>query len=281
MVEKLRHIPRSIKKSLVEEAGRKCANPGCSQSKTHIHHIRHWAVYKAHDKSHMIAVCPTCHNAIHHGELKIDDDTLYRWKKIQRGDPDIIRDQFYIEPSKDIALLAGEIRLISRNAGMTIFQLSSGNLLKFRILDSDTLLISSQLSNLRGEKLLKIEENYVAVPAHRDIKFVRRPGKIQVEMPSKPEYISSWTVEKMRLLEPDYGINNRVTALDIEVLNPGLARIMGIWHLDSDMSVIITAKAINFVEKLRAIPVCMCGDGVNGALITDGPITQSLFNIRR
>ena len=51
-------IPKTQKKQLIEEAGGKCANPGCSHWRTHIHHIKHWQVYKAHDTNHMIAVCP-------------------------------------------------------------------------------------------------------------------------------------------------------------------------------------------------------------------------------
>lgn len=36
------------------------------------------------DQDHMIAICPTCHDAVHHGPLEITDDTIYSWKSIKR-----------------------------------------------------------------------------------------------------------------------------------------------------------------------------------------------------
>jgi hypothetical protein len=62
-------VTEEVKNRLRTEARGKCANPGCSNVRAHIHHIREWAVYKTHDDQHMIAVCPACHDAIHHGAL--------------------------------------------------------------------------------------------------------------------------------------------------------------------------------------------------------------------
>ncbi|MCZ2108872.1 MAG: HNH endonuclease [Dehalococcoidia bacterium] len=77
-------VPNQLKKRLRATAGGKCANPGCSALRTHLHHIREWAAYAAHDESQMIAVCPACHDAVHHGSLTISDDTLFRWKHLRR-----------------------------------------------------------------------------------------------------------------------------------------------------------------------------------------------------
>lgn len=70
----------------------KCANPRCNNYRTHIYHIKEWSVYKTHDSEHMIAVCLSCHDGIHYRKLKIDDETIYRWKSIKKGS--VNRDQF-------------------------------------------------------------------------------------------------------------------------------------------------------------------------------------------
>lgn len=85
MATKRNKVPPAVKRQLIQEAGGKCANPGCSRQYEHLHHIEHWAVYKTHDRKHMIAVCSSCHHQIHHGRLRISDDTLYEWKGITRS----------------------------------------------------------------------------------------------------------------------------------------------------------------------------------------------------
>ena len=93
-----------LKRRLVQEAGGKCANPGCSHWRTHIHHIKHWHVYKAHNANHMIAVCPSCHDEIHHGG-GISDELLYEWKNIPRDHHADIAAHLYVEPSTEIRVL--------------------------------------------------------------------------------------------------------------------------------------------------------------------------------
>src|SRR6202000_2926571 len=89
-------VPIEIRRRLIEEAGGKCANPGCASFRTHLHHIDEWAVYETHDGDDMIAICPTCHDAVHNGPLAIDDATLRRWKEIDRQP--VRRDLIYVEP---------------------------------------------------------------------------------------------------------------------------------------------------------------------------------------
>ena len=95
-------VPKALKESLVKEAGGKCANPGCSNYRTHLHHINEWAIYETHDGEAMIAVCPSCHDAIHQGPLEVSDQTIKGWKAIQRPfGPN--RDHVYVEPGGDPA----------------------------------------------------------------------------------------------------------------------------------------------------------------------------------
>ena len=50
-----RNVPKPLKAQLIKDAGDKCANPGCSNWRVYLHHIKHWAVYKTHDGEHMIS----------------------------------------------------------------------------------------------------------------------------------------------------------------------------------------------------------------------------------
>src|SRR5436190_22824634 len=104
-------VRADVRRRLVDEAGGKCANPGCPTPRTHLHHIAEWAVYQAHDEEEMIAVCPTCHDAIHDGQLEIDDDTIYAWKAIERP-KSTRRDHVYVEPGESPTLAIGTMSLV-------------------------------------------------------------------------------------------------------------------------------------------------------------------------
>lgn len=67
-------VPKNIKMDLIKKAGMKCANPGCSNYRVHIHHIKQWAIYQSNDEKDMIAICPVCHDVAHNGDLIIDDE---------------------------------------------------------------------------------------------------------------------------------------------------------------------------------------------------------------
>src|SRR5471032_2843818 len=98
MAKQQRKITPALKRQLIEQAGGKCANPGCSNWRVHIHHIKHWAVYKVHNAGDMIAVCPSCHDSIHYGRLAIPDEVLYHWKGIAR--PAVPESaHIYVEPA--------------------------------------------------------------------------------------------------------------------------------------------------------------------------------------
>lgn len=129
MAKKRTAIPPKIKEQLRIEAGNKCANPGCNILRTHIHHIEHWAVYGNHDDKQMIAVCPSCHDAIHHGKIPLTDETIYNWKKIDYS-TEFIRDHLYITPNTTSKILFGSIS-IEIPQETIIFQLSPNNQLRF------------------------------------------------------------------------------------------------------------------------------------------------------
>src|SRR5206468_1231026 len=144
-----------------EEAGGKCANPGCDAYRIHIHHIQEWHAYRAHDQEHMIAICPNCHDAVHRGALRIEDETLYRWKEILRETEVPRREVLFIEsgppPPK---LLLGDITVYG-DSGLIIFDLAPGRRLGFRVEDSGVQLVGLVVTSLDDQVLLRVIDNRV------------------------------------------------------------------------------------------------------------------------
>ena len=66
----------------------------------------------------MVAVCPTCHDAIHYGSIEIDDATVRRWKGIERTPTE--RDHLYVEPAEAPKLLLGTLAFMGTDSGVMV-----------------------------------------------------------------------------------------------------------------------------------------------------------------
>lgn len=277
MADQQRKIKPTLKRQLVAEAGGKCANPGCSNWRSHIHHIKHWAVYKCHNAADMIAICPSCHDSAHHGSLKISDDVLYLWKGVERHSlPDTAH--LYIEPAREVKLLTGTIAISTTNPEAVVFELSNSNRLKFRVLDGDLLQVSARIRNRSGTEVLRVVENHVRVVRDKKIDFEFRAGRARITVPSSEEYIPKWAIEQMHVEYPNFGANGRLLALDLEVLKPGLLRVQGFWPSESS-AVVISREALSFCQPVAQRPLSLVGEGEGSVLMFAGPVTSALFGL--
>lgn len=274
MINRKRKIPSVIKRLLVDKAGGKCANPGCTNWRSHIHHIRHWAVYKTHDCAHMIAICPSCHDAVHHGTLEITDDTLYRWKRIPRSSPPETT-HIFIEPAAELRLLTGTIAFATTSDQAAIFELSNKNQLSFRVLDGDILLVTSRIVDNSGSEVLRIVDNHVRVSRGSEITFDFHAGHARVTVPATENFIPMWLVTQMRRLDPQFAADQRIIAVEVEVLKPGLIRVAGCWSAD-DRAIVITRDALVFCDRDKhATPII--GAGEDSLIKWQGPIHNAIF----
>jgi SEC-C motif/HNH endonuclease len=270
-------VGAALKDQLVQEAGEKCANPGCANYRTHLHHIHEWAVYQTHDGKHMIALCPACHDAVHNGPLVIDDDTIYRWKGIKR-DAGPRRDHVYVEPGGPPKLLLGTIA-VTGDDGVVVFELGETNTLSFRVEDEDLLMLNLGVTDTAGRELLRVTDNHVRQIRPEAITYERVPGHLRVTAKLSPEIVPTWAVDRLRELEPDYGNDDSVVLLDLEVLEPGLVRVQGIWARGDDRVVIVTEQALSFLSPWRPLPISLVGEGVDSLLKYTGPLSTALFRI--
>jgi hypothetical protein len=270
-------VSNQLKKKLRREAGDKCANPGCAATRTHLHHIREWAAYRTHDGRHMIAVCPTCHDAIHHGALPITDETVYAWKTIPRGGDEVRRGHLYVEPGARPKILLGSVA-ITGPEGVTAFQFGASQELSFRTSGADLLLLSLRLVDLAGEEILLIRDGHVVHKRRPGIEYAAVPGRIQVTAPADDSYVPEWALSQIRSSEPDFGRDGRITVAELEVMEPNLVRVEGVW-MDDNTGVIITPVGASFLRKGEPRPLTLVGEGKNSTIDWRGPLTCALFDL--
>jgi len=237
-----------------------------------------WAVYKAHDAEHMIAVCPSCHDEIHHGSLSLSDETLYRWKQIDRVNkrPDA---SIFVESALRNKLLAGTICLESNNAAQTVFKFSNGNALSFKVLDGDLLRLDLTVRSLSGREIVRVVDNVVRSSYDKIVSFEYRAGKASLLIDDSREFVPEWLVPKMRKHEPEYATGGKILAVDLEVIRPGLVRVQGCWP-DNDKAVVITERAISFCSAGLERPVSIAGGGETTTLLFDGAVTRDMFGFQ-
>lgn len=272
------NVPPATKAALRAQAGGKCANPGCPVARTHLHHIREWAVYESHDDEHMIAVCPTCHDAIHLGELPVDDQTLYRWKSITRTDA-ARRGHLYVEPSREAKLLLGSIS-VTGDAGLVVFELSERNRLSFALQDGEIVLLSLTVTDVRGREVVRLVDGHVKVAADSGVEYEHVPGHHRITAPHKPLYLPRWVLSRVRGNEPGFDPSDGVVLLDLEVIAPGIVKVEGVWiEGRKGHGVVVTAAGLHFVlrdpTQLRSLN--FVGERLGTTLHYTGPITSALF----
>lgn len=71
-------IPTKLKRSVLVEAGHRCAIPTCRQIPVELAHITPWSKVKEHTYENLIALCPTCHTRFDRGE--IDKISIQQYK---------------------------------------------------------------------------------------------------------------------------------------------------------------------------------------------------------
>ncbi len=223
----------------------------------------------------MVAVCPTCHDAVHHGPLVIDDETVHRWKRLVRAKPP--RDHVYVEPGESAKLLLGTIA-ITGQSGVRAFELGPSTRLSFRLADLDVMLLNLAIATTAGDEVLRVVDSHVRHQADDPVVYERIPGHVRVTAPVSDDFMPGWALRQLRAHEPDFASNGMLTLLDVEVLEPGLVRVQGIWNARKRV-VAITTSVLAFLDPNRPQPVSLAGAGADSVLFYTGPITTSLFGV--
>jgi hypothetical protein len=220
----------------------------------------------------MIAVCPSCHDAIHYGKLRISDEDLYTWKNLSRPKrPDVAH--VSVDPAGKLDLVLGSISLSSANSEQMIFSLANGSFLKIRLLDREWLQVSTRLMSTAGVEVLRVIENNVRVNRAEGVDFDFRPGMARIEVPNTVDYLPRWVIEQVRHRYTTFGANERLTALEIKVVGPGRVSLQGFWASPEGV-VVAYRDGLNFCSPSRELPSTLLGEG---ALIYAGDPRLPMF----
>jgi hypothetical protein len=220
----------------------------------------------------MIAVCDACHDAIHRGDMRIMDDDLYRWKAVptRAKVPHV-----YVEPSDDPAFLLGTVSVHGTgNQGVVVFELSRSQRLEFALVDGDIVLLNLGIHPHKHKPLLKVVDGYVKLlDANLDYKVV--PGHLCVAGSLMSTWVPQWARELLIDKDPLIGIAG-LPLLDLQVEEPGLVRVQGVW-IDEDVGFVITEQALWVLERGPRLATGIVGDGKESALYVVGPVGKALI----
>jgi hypothetical protein len=222
----------------------------------------------------MIALCPTCHDAVHHGQFEIPDETLRAWKRLnRRSDP--VRDHLYIEPRTSPAIVLGTIDIRSKRDTI-VLQLTESLRLSFRIIDNALLFLEARVQDVSGREVISIRENHVTFPHRDDVLYEFVPGHFKLTTSDPFQFLAPWAVTQLRAHEPDFGVP-RTTILSVVVEAPGRVRVEGIWA-EYAKAIVVTNSAISFLNPGRPRPISFVGaGGGKTTFLWDGPITEAIF----
>lgn len=272
-------VPKKIRQQLVAEAGNKCANPGCSSWRTHLHHIDQWHIYRTHNADAMIAICPTCHDHVHFGgRLTIDDDTLRRWKTIPASGA-LSEALLYVMPvtSGPVRVLLGSIAVQTTGNQLTLFRFGNGSTLSMQVLKQRHFRVSASLLDAADIEVVEVLENHVTVLPNSDTEFNSRPGRILVTAPNTDRHLPSWMRNQLAKVAPSLNTAPRVTMLDLHVVEPGLVDVRGIW-LGGDCGIAVLQNGVNACkESAGSLPISLVGKGKDTRFVTAGPAEVPLL----
>lgn len=235
MARPRKNIPQASKARIIEACGHKCANPGCHTRRVEIHHIREWAIWETNDEQHLIALCPTCHDAAHHGSLKLDDAMLYHWKTLPRAKP--MRDVFQIETGPQPIFFVADSAVCTRSAVANVIDFTETSRVIFRIDEDDFFLVNLSISTPGGDPLLQVKDNRVLHSPGEFLHYQSRPGRIQVSTTDVERCVPKWLREQVARFDHSHAWNGApagtdhfsppFTLLDIEVVAPSQVRMRG------------------------------------------------------
>jgi hypothetical protein len=138
--------------------------------------------------------------------------------------------------------------------------------------------LNVSVSTTAGDELIRVVNGHVRHEATEPVRYERVQGHVRLSAPATGEYMPLWALDQMRIHEPAFGADGRLRLLEIEVLEPGLVRVQGVWTAQQH-AVAITDTSLAFLGHGRERPLSFMGEGADSVLHFDGPITTALFRV--
>jgi hypothetical protein len=112
-------VPAEVERSVLVEAGHRCAIPTCRQTPVEIAHVEPFAQVRKHEFPNLIALCPTCHARYDRGEIDRKAMRQYkanlgllasRYGEVERR----VIEYFAENPNESVVHLPGGMQILVR-----------------------------------------------------------------------------------------------------------------------------------------------------------------------
>lgn len=137
------------------------------------------------------------------------------------------------------------------------------------------MLLDLEIQANDGHDVIRLSKGHIRI-VDGSVNVQQRAGHLKISSRLDERYLPGWVLDRVRRQEPDFGEDGRITLLEIEVLEPGLVRVEGIW-VHGSRAVVITKQRLAFVWPDLHEPVSMVGEGRGSVLMYMGPISGALF----
>lgn len=220
-------MPTDVKRELLSETGGACANPGCPRKRTQLHHIDDWAVFATHNAARMIALCPSCHDEIHHGTMTVSDADLLRWKTLPRSGEAAAH--FFVKPqtadSEHAAFVVIGNQPVSGYEAVSAFTLGNQHLEIDLLKDQSTFVVAFRLDDLDGARAIWADRSHVFWDPSL-VTVDSRTGKLHVWGDSE-RFWPAWYRDFLK--SRGHPVAERVPLEEFEISAPGEFRVSGVW----------------------------------------------------
>ena len=136
--------------------------------------------------------------------------------------------------------------------------------------------MNARLQDTVGEEIVRIVDNSVRYKRASEIFADYRPGRFRLTAPANDRYLPQWLLSQMRAKEGDFAEDGRISILDVEVLQPGIVRLVGCW-VEDRRAVVITQGALYLTSMDAEEALCIFGEGLRTTLVFTGSLDSAFF----
>jgi hypothetical protein len=125
------------------------------------------------------------------------------------------------------------------------------------------------LQTLSGNDVLRVVDGHVVGQIADPIECARVTGHVRVTAPPTATFIPGWALDQMREYEPPFGRNGVIPLLDLEVVEPGLVRVQGVWAQPRRV-IVVTEQSLSFMRPGLQRPISFTGPAARPYSSTSG-----------
>jgi hypothetical protein len=152
-----------------------------------------------------------------------------------------------------------------------VFDLPNKNRLVLKVIDEDILSLDASICLSNEENIFKMTNNVIKYKKNDGIEVRRRTGKFQLILSGEAlKMIPNWIINQHLLSGSDYFATSEYKLIDIEVIEPGLVKIQGIW-MDQETAIVVSPTNLSFINKNAFGTMHLVGKGLQTVILSSAP----------